>query len=234
MKIMLDEGAILPIRKKESIIIGEKYGMLKVIEEVQSNDKNMKMYLCRCDCGKETVKSTRYLHREELGIRSCGCMAHWANVKHGYSKKGERLYRIWQAMRWRVSDNNNSVNAYRKKNIKCCSEWADYTTFRNWALKNGYSDGLSLDRIDNSGDYTPNNCRWADSYVQSNNRGNNTLVTVNGETKTISEWAKEKHINYSTLRSRVNRQHLSGEKLFASCESKRDASTGRFIGGYDL
>jgi hypothetical protein len=215
-------------------VIGEKYGMLTVMEESPSNDKNMKMYLCRCDCGKETVKSTRYLHREELKIRSCGCMAHSSNVKHGFSKNKERLYRIWQAMRWRVSENNTSEKSYRKKNIKCCTEWEDYATFRNWALENGYSDGLSLDRIDNSGNYSPNNCRWADSYVQSNNRGNNTLVTVNGETKTIAEWAKEKHINYSTLRSRVNRQHLSGEKLFASCKSRRDENTGRFIGGYDL
>lgn len=235
MKIMLDSGAILPTREKYGRIhVGEKYGALTVLEDVSNHGDKMKSFLCRCDCGNEIVKTTRYLHREELKYRSCGCMSHLANVKHGYSKSGERLYSIWEGMRWRSNPKATHMKYYRKNNVKCCDEWNDYENFRNWALENGYEENLTLDRIDNNGDYSPNNCRWANVYVQANNRNTNTLVTVNGETKTISEWAKEKNINYSTLRSRVNRQHITGERLFASCDSKRDELTGRFIGGYDL
>ena len=234
MKIKLDDGAILPTRRKRSsVMIGEKIGLLTVIEEVASKNRNLKMYLCHCDCGNDVIRSTRYLHRKEQAYFSCGCMSHWASKKHGFSKSGERLYRIWQAMRWRANENNHSYETYRKNNIKCCSEWNDYATFRKWALENGYDDHLTLDRIDNNGDYTPENCRWADHKTQANNKSSNTLVTVNNEIKTISEWADEKNINYSTLRSRVNRQHITGEQLFASCELRRDETTGRFIGGYE-
>lgn len=235
MKIMLDEGAILPTRQKhKSIHVGEKFGSLTVLKDVSKHGDKMKSFLCRCDCGNEIVKTTRYLHREELAYRSCGCMAHLAQAKHGYSKSGERLYRIWEAMRWRSNPKASSLKYYRKNNVKCCDEWNDYENFRSWALANGYKENLTLDRIDNTGDYTPDNCRWADIYIQANNKNSNTFVTVNGETKTLSEWSKEKNINYSTLRSRVNRQHIKGEKIFASCDVTRDETTGRFVGGYDL
>lgn len=231
---MVEEEITAPVQKKRRLIqIGEKFGSLTVLKDVTSHGDRMKSFLCCCDCGKEVVRTTRYLHREELVYRSCGCMSHLANVKHGYSKSGERLYSIWQAMRWRSNPKATCMKFYRKNNVKCCEEWNDYENFRNWALENGYEDNLTLDRIDNTGDYSPNNCRWADLYVQANNRNSNTLVTVNGETKTISEWSKEKNINYSTLRSRVNRQHITGEKLFAKCDVTRDEK-GRFVGGYDL
>jgi len=173
--------------------------------------------------------------RKETATKSCGCKRGKANQKHGYAtRKGKnRLYRIWEAMRWRANKNNKKAKTYREKGVACCEEWVNsFENFRDWALKNGYDDILTLDRIDNDGDYTPENCRWVNGEVQANNKSNNTIIVVDGQSKTMSEWSKEKGINYSTLRSRYNRQHLTGSDLFADTELTRDSKTGRFVGGY--
>lgn len=236
MYFAIDENAYPPDRaRKRGVNIGERYGALVVVGDTGEVDsKGNKKYFCQCDCGKTVVRTTRYLKRPGQKTFSCGCQKGIFHMTHGLSKKDDRLYRIWNAMRWRANEKNATAKTYREKGIKCCEEWNDYMSFRCWALSNGYNDNLSLDRIDNNGDYCPENCRWADAFTQANNTSHNNLVTVNGETKTISEWAREKNINYSTLRSRVNRQHIEGERLFANTMATRDEKTGRFIGGYDL
>ena len=221
-----------PIFLKE----GSRYGALVVVSYTGERDSNgRKKYLCNCDCGNTVVRTDRYLTRKGMKTYSCGCQYSLLHHKtHGYSKTDGRLYRLWQAMRWRSSENNLSFKTYREKSVSCCEEWNDYLNFRNWALSNGYSDNLTLDRIDNNGGYSPENCRWADLETQANNKSTNTLITVNGETHTMAEWSRIADINYSTLRSRLNRQRLTGDKLFAKTEVTRDAVTGRFVGGYDL
>lgn len=136
-------------------------------------------------------------------------------------------------MLWRCSEDNDSRYSYAKKGIKVCEEWLDYETFKTWSLENGYSDDLSIDRIDNKGNYEPSNCRWATHTVQANNKSNNHLLNCNGKVVTLAELARESGINYSTLRSRINRQGLSIDKALSKKEGTRDARTGRFVGGYD-
>lgn len=140
----------------------------------------------------------------------------------GYHKKthgdtNTRLYNIWSTMKQRTS-NPNTINyeLYGGKGVRCCDDWNSYEAFKEWALCNGYADGLTLDRIDSGGDYCPNNCRWADWYVQQNNRRNNHLITFNGETKTMSQWARAVGLSPKTLARRINDKHWSIEKALTT------------------
>jgi len=92
---------------------------------------------------------------------------------------------------------------YGARGIKVFKGWLhDYPAFKVWALNNGYTKELSIDRIDNDGDYTPENCRWATSEEQANNKSSNIDWTFNGKTQNITQWGKETGILQSTLFSR--------------------------------
>lgn len=86
--------------------------------------------------------------------------------------------------------------------------------FQRWAYAHGYKEGMSLDRIDNTKDYSPDNCRWVNAKVQANNKSNNHYLTYKGRTQTLMQWSEELGINYGTLKSRINRSHWSVEKAF--------------------
>lgn len=137
------------------------------------------------------------------------------NYKHG--GKGTRLYGIWKKMRDRCySPNNPKYYRYGGRGIVICDEWSDFAVFREWALSNGYSDELSIDRIDNDGNYEPTNCRWATAKEQANNRGQRVdaqIVTWNGETRSIKEWAAILGIKHKTLVERY-RRGWTAPKLF--------------------
>lgn len=102
-----------------------------------------------------------------------------------------RLHNIWLTMRQRCQNPNCSAYyKYGAKGISVCSEWEKFENFRDWAISNGYTDALTLDRIDFTGDYEPRNCRWATQKEQQNNRSNNVMLTYQGETKSIYEWSE--------------------------------------------
>lgn len=116
-----------------------------------------------------------------------------------------RIYMIWFDMKRRCyQPKNKRYDRYGGRGIKVCEEWLDFQSFFDWSLANGYSDDLTIDRLDGNGDYSPENCRWADLITQANNRSNNHYITYQGETKTMMEWSKELNMNYSTLRRRIN------------------------------
>lgn len=102
---------------------------------------------------------------------------------------------------------NQGVQEYRDyggRGVLVCDEWHDYNNFRSWALKNGYTDALTLDRIDVNGNYTPGNCRWATYKVQANNTRRNKMLTYNGETHTMAEWADLMGMPYQRLNTRIH------------------------------
>lgn len=117
----------------------------------------------------------------------------------------KRLYHIWRFMKERCYDSKSKTYArYGGRGIKICDEWkTSFETFKTWAKSNGYSEKLTLDRIDFNGDYTPNNCRWADYFTQENNRSSNVRITINGETHTITEWGRIKGISGQTIWARL-------------------------------
>lgn len=97
-----------------------------------------------------------------------------------------------------------------------CKEWDDYEKFKLWALSHGYSDNLTLDRIDNNGNYCPENCRWVTHREQMRNTRNNHLLTYNGQTKTMAEWAECMGIKYHTLKRRINAYGWSTESALTT------------------
>lgn len=117
-----------------------------------------------------------------------------------------RIFHIWDNMKNRCRNNRKDTKYWFGKGITVCPEWQGengFINFYNWSMANGYTDELTIDRIDSNGNYCPENCRWVTYSVQNNNSSRNTKIECFGETKTISEWATEKGINYRTLYSRI-------------------------------
>lgn len=124
-----------------------------------------------------------------------------------YSESYYRLYRIWSGMKQRCYNQKlREYKWYGARGIKVCDEWRqDFQSFYVWALANGYTDDLSLDRIDGDKNYCPDNCRWATDKEQHNNQSNNIKITYGNKTQTLKQWSEELNINYSTLRMRLER-----------------------------
>ena len=181
-------------------LTGKRFGRLTVIERSKSENK-MSKWKCKCDCGNDTI-----VYRNALitgATASCGCLQRDAVSKHGLYNT--RLYRIWAHMKERCYNlNYKHFSDYGGRGITVCDEWKnDFAEFYNWAMSNGYSDDLTIDRINNDGNYEPSNCRWVDMNTQENNRRNNHFITINGVTHTVAEWAKIKGISQHTIYARL-------------------------------
>ena len=115
-----------------------------------------------------------------------------------------RLFKIWSGMHERCNrEKHPHFKSYGGKGISVCDNWRNFETFKEWALSSGYEESLTIDRIDNNKGYEPDNCRWATQKEQARNKSNNHLVSFNGITKTISEWAEVFGVNKTTLRYRL-------------------------------
>lgn len=121
------------------------------------------------------------------------------------SRKQERLYGIWKGIKVRTHNTHHKDYKYcGAKGITICDEWdKSYEAFKEWALNNGYRDDLTIDRIDNSGNYCPENCRWADLYTQANNKSDNHLITYNGKTQNMTQWAREIGVRRELIKDRL-------------------------------
>lgn len=120
-------------------------------------------------------------------------------------------------MKNRCSDKADLLHkkSYFDRGIRVCNEWKnDFKAFYNWAINNGYSDELTIDRIDNNGNYSPDNCRWATVKEQNKNRRSNHLITFNGETHTMKEWSEILKIDYNKLKHRINNYNWPIEEAF--------------------
>ena len=147
-----------------------------------------------------------------------------AIIKNGKN----RLYNIWNSMKDRCyNSNNNRYDNYGNKGIIVCDEWKNnFENFKQWALNNGYSDDLSIDRINNDGNYEPNNCRWTTMKVQNNNKTNNLIITINNEIKTLAEWCEYYSINYKIVHLRITKLKWDPEKaLTTSIKSHQNNSS---------
>ena len=154
------------------INIGDKYNKLTVLEKTSERKNRSIIYKCRCDCGNIINVISTSLTK---GLcKSCGCLqkekASLSNKTHGLSKT--KLYYVWGDMRKRCNNpKHHAYHYYGGREIKVCEEWdKSFISFYNWAINNGYREGLTIDRINNNGNYEPSNCRWVTMSVQCKNR----------------------------------------------------------------
>ena len=192
-------------------LTGQRFGRLTVLECCGRSKDGQKVYLCRCDCGTE--KAVKSGNLRSGNTESCGCLSAEKTIERSRKRLlvhggcGTRLYGIWADMRQRCTC-KRAINwhLYGGRGIKVCEEWNnDFTAFRDWALENGYSDKLQLDRIDNDGNYEPGNCKWSSRVEQGNNRRTCVYVTINRETKTVVEWCRINGVAVNTAFSRIKR-----------------------------
>jgi hypothetical protein len=181
-------------------ITGMRVGNLIVLGRDKARERNY--WFVQCDCGN--IKSVCRGHLVSWKIDNCGCKTFEKRSKLHY-KHGERktrLYRLWAGMLERCSDKNNVK--YGGRGICVCESWkSNFAVYRDWALLNGYRDDLTIDRIDNNGNYEPNNCRWVNTKIQANNRRSNRRIFYAGESHTLAEWAEIKNISHTAIRNRI-------------------------------
>ena len=194
---------------------GERFGKLSVLSYHSTTSYGATAWKCKCDCGKEVIALSNNLRKGST--KSCGCAQHKGVIrKHGQC--GTRLYSIWCGMKRRCNGINTHAYAdYGGRGISVCAEWVDsFETFKKWAAENGYTDALSIDRIDNDGNYSPENCKWATRKTQCRNRRSSTRVSYGGKNLTLPEWEEETGIKSETMRNRINNLGWSVEKALTT------------------
>lgn len=204
-------------------LTGRKFGSLTVLgmaeDACSPNGRVRRRWNCVCDCGTEkTVYGENLTGGKTL---SCGCLqrkrASQVRTKHGGTDS--RLYGVWCAMKRRCySLDVPEYHRYGGRGIVVCDEWKnDYSSFAEWAIQNGYDDSAkrgecTLDRINNDGPYSPDNCRWITQQEQMNNVSYNHICEYNGESHTVAEWARLYNMPYNKLLQRLLRYGYDIEK----------------------
>lgn len=188
---------------------GQRFGKLTVIRLVERR-KDASYWLCKCDCGNETiVRGSNHLRKGE--VKSCGCYRKEKYYIHGMC--GTRPHRIWSSMKTRCNNSNREKYAiYGERGIQYHPKWETFEGF--WEdMGPTYQDRLTLDRIDNNGNYSKDNCKWSTDTEQANNRSNNVIIEINGEMHTVAQWAKITGIKYSTFITRIKRGDTGSQLL---------------------
>ena len=194
----------------------QKFGRLQPIKIAENPKSGRFSWVCRCDCGNEVVVASTDLGRN---ANSCGCLrkekASQRRTTHGLSKT--RTYRCWWAMRLRC-DYPSSRHYYRygMRGIKVCDEWK--SSFESFLRDMGEcpSNKHSLDRIDNSGNYCKENCKWSTLPEQAQNTRTNHNITWNGETKCIAQWERDLGFPIHCLHQRIVKRGWSIKKAFTT------------------
>lgn len=184
-------------------MIGKVFDHLSVVERLEDyvtpTGGKHKRYLCKCSCGKETAVLKEYLTSGRQ--KSCGCQR-GREITHGHTST--RIYRIWANMVNRCTNPNNpAYHNYGGRGITVCDEWRKFEPFLAWAESSGYSDQLTIDRIDNESGYYPENCRWVNDFTQANNKRSNRFVEYGGQSMTLADWSRAVGIPYKTLHRRL-------------------------------
>lgn len=190
-----------------------RFGRLVVLERAEDyvtpKGQHKTRWKCKCDCGNEIITNATNL---QIGCtKSCGCFADDIRIMNGHNNAkhggfGTRLHRIYRGMWQRCYDKKVSqYPRYGGRGICICNDWLGedgFIKFREWSYANGYNDSLTIDRIKNDGNYSPDNCRWCTPKEQQNNTSRNVRLKVDGKTHTMAEWADITGINRATIRSR--------------------------------
>lgn len=185
-------------------ITGKTFSDLYVIKQVENKGK-FAAWECFCLKCKKNYRIATGVALRNGTAKNCGlsgCRGVGGNLIHGY--KNTPLYAVWSGIKTRCNDLTDEY--YGGKGISYCDDWEDFIPFRDWALANGYKEGLQIDRINNDGDYEPSNCRFVERRVNQNNRKKTLKITAWGETKAISYWVEDSRckVSKSQLVIRLN------------------------------
>lgn len=190
---------------------GEKFGRLTLVGLLTEPRDKRRTWECLCECGNTTF--VRQISLVSGDTKSCGCLKLELLAEHNAKWNSQtvnedyhHIYNSWGAMIKRCYHKHNNVyTLYGARGITVCDEWKDnFLLFLDWSIKNGWQLGLSIDRIDNNGNYRPENCRWATTKTQSNNRRSNRLITIDSETKTLAQWSETSGIKSTTIARRID------------------------------
>lgn len=213
-------------------ITGKQFGMLTVLKYSHTNKRKRAVWVCKCKCGSECLREG---HGLLLGkTNHCGCV-HIQRLKNNAIKRWEghiktpkkelktkkdpisktRIYSIWSGMKERcLRPSHMHFSRYGGRGITICSEWLNsFHTFKKWAESNGYHEKLTLDRIDNNSGYSPENCRWATYKQQANNSRRNRILTIDGISKTATEWSEYSRVKYTTILARIKKGKTGTELI---------------------
>jgi hypothetical protein len=195
-------------------LTGRTFGKMTVLKYDHSN-KNGAYWLCECECKNTKIVSAHSLKTGHTA--SCGCLYFSVN-----NQSKERLYRIWKDMLRRCySPKCKSYRIYGGRGIVVCEEWKiEYSIFKEWAMSSGYSNKLTIDRIDSNGNYEPSNCKWSTYKEQENNSSNNRVIEYGGASHSVAIWAEILGLSYPTLISRI-RRGWSVDRAFYTPQQKR-------------
>lgn len=193
--------------------IGRKFNNLTVVsyDKDKSLIKKQRFWMCRCDCGNSdliSVSGHKLTHNKVTRCYDCARKAATENRKtHGM--KYTRMYSVWGGIKERcLNENAPDYYRYGGRGIKICKEWEeDFVSFYDWAMKNEYSDNLTIDRIDVDGNYEPDNCRWATLKEQARNKRDTIYIEVNGEDWVLLDYLESigRIEEYDKIRSRISR-----------------------------
>lgn len=190
----------MPAKKDLS---NQTFGRLTAIKDVGKRHGS-RLWECRCSCG-----NTHYVTASALGfgmVQSCGCTHHDPKGKHNHARAGKesRTYMIWKAMIQRCHNPNSSAyRYYGARGITVCDRWRN--SFTDFLSDMGEKpEAMSLDRADNDGPYSHDNCRWVSTQMQARNKRNTRMITALGKTLTMSEWARELNISLQTISYTIN------------------------------
>lgn len=199
---------------------GMRFGRLVIVERDLTNypSKNS-TWICQCDCGNVCIK--RWNDLKNGNSNSCGCLKRELasslckrlRTKHGGADT--QLYNVWKSMRGRcLRKSDKSYKNYGERGIGVCDEWQkSYQAFSDWSHANGYQHGLTIDRIDNDGNYEPANCRWITNRNQAKNRRTNNPIKINGITRLVTEWCDVMGVPRSTYFERVKNGQSPNQAL---------------------
>jgi hypothetical protein len=195
--------------QKFTIIPGNVFGRLTVLDLIQNRKTTYghRIWRCQCACGAFREVSTNNLRSGN--VKSCGCIAKETTVHrstvHGLYGISRCLGHIYKAIVDRcINPKNKNYYNYGQRGIGICKEWIDHPgLFGKWALNNGWRKGLEIDRIDNGGDYCPENCRVVTRKQNARNKRTNRLITINSKTKPLVDWCEEYNMPYNTVWKRL-------------------------------
>ena len=205
-------------------LVGRRYGKLTVVAHsgvhTYSNGRKVHIWDCKCDCGN--TKRADAGNLKSGNVRSCGCLFQPSviSTKHGMSRSTE--FYIWSGILARCYNQNSAAyHRYGGRGIQVCDEWKESFEAFYKDMGDRPSNNHSVDRIDNDGDYSPENCRWATRQEQGRNTSSNRWFTYNGKRMILADWAKEVGMPLARLHTRLKRGWTFEDAITIPLNGKR-------------